>query len=162
MNVCHSLPCCWLLFNWILVLFGEQDKWWLTKSSLLFISVTQCIATHFILYASSNSCTEFGIVYSLGDGHGDWVCAACCLSIGYPLLLQGRFLLLKSGNWGSACFKTKILHVFSDFQYLSFTSKACVVAFDNSCHLWSSLEVQTMTCVNHFNVVVPRKGVGSL
>ena len=162
MSAYLSLPCCWLLFNWITVLFGEQDKWWLLKSSLLFILVTQCIATRVILYAPSKSCTEFGIVYSLGNDDGECVCA--CL---FPLYLlhivvTGKIFTFVVWELRLSLIQNQNFAYVSDFQYPSFTSKACVVVFDNFWHFWSSLEVQAMKCVNRFSVLVPRKGLGSL
>jgi len=38
-----SLDCSWLLFSWIPVLFGEQDKWWLLKSNFVLIPIIECM-----------------------------------------------------------------------------------------------------------------------
>lgn len=72
-------------------------------------------------------------------------CLPLAFSICYTLLLQGRFLLLKPGNWGLAWFKIKTLYIFSDFQYSSFAPRAFIVGFDIYWHLLSSSKVQTMT-----------------
>lgn len=142
MRAYPSSPPCWLHFSWIPALFGEEDKWWVLKSSFPFILVTRCISTHLTLYAAPKSCTEFGIGYSLTDNDG--VSASCLLYLLY-IVVTGKILLLKPGNWGLAWFKIKTLYIFSDFQYSSFAPRAFIVGFDIYWHLLSSSKVQTMT-----------------